>query len=200
MTPVAWFRNAALHALATLAMNASGVVAQDASPLMARVSETATARIGSDGVAGAVIVLLRNGEPVWTEAFGMADPERGLPMTEDALFRVESLSKPVTAWGAMRLTETGRLDLDASAADCLRRWRPPEGTPPFTARQLLSHSAGTGLGDFTERQAPNTERPGLPAHLDQDFEMISAPGARFAYNLNAERVRPPPDARRPVER
>jgi len=39
-----------------------------------------------------------------------------------------------------------------------------------------------GLGDFTERHAPETARPGLPDHLDRDFEMISASGARFAYS------------------
>lgn len=81
-----------------LVLNAYAVVAQDgASPLTTRLSETATARIESDGVAGAVIVLLLNGEAVWAGAFGMADLQRGVTMTEDALFRVESLSKPVTA-------------------------------------------------------------------------------------------------------
>ena len=129
MTPVAWLRNAALYVVAMLVLNASAAVAQDSAfPLRTRLSETAMARIGSDGVAGAVIVLLRNGEAVWTGAFGMADREGGVPMAGEALFRVESLSKPVTAWGTMRLAETGRLDLDAPATDCLRRWLPPEGT------------------------------------------------------------------------
>jgi CubicO group peptidase (beta-lactamase class C family) len=136
----------------------------------------------SNGVAGAVIVLMRDGQVVWTGEFGTADPDRSVPMTADALFRVESLSKPVTAWATMRLAETGRLDLDAPATDCLRRWQPPQGTPPFTARQLLSHTAGIGLGDFAERHAPETRRPGLPDHLDRDFEMVSAPGARFSYS------------------
>ncbi|MGC9371190.1 MAG: serine hydrolase domain-containing protein [Paracoccaceae bacterium] len=161
---------------------AAGATQETPSALTARLSETTMARIEADGVAGAVIVLLRDGAPVWSEAFGLADPANGRPMTEGAVFRVESLSKPVTAWGAMRAAETGRLDLDAPAADCLRRWQPPEGTPPFTARQLLSHTAGIGLGDFTERYAPDTERPSLPDHLDRDFGMIAAPGARFAYS------------------
>jgi CubicO group peptidase (beta-lactamase class C family) len=157
--------------------------AQDGSArVVERLSRTATARIEADDVAGAVVVLLREGMPVWTGAFGMADPERGVPLTRDALFRVESLSKPVTAWAAMLVAETGRLDLDAPAKDCLRRWRPPEGTPDFTARHLLSHVAGVGLGDFADRHAPGSERPGLPDHLDRDFEMIAASGGRFAYS------------------
>lgn len=183
MTRLAWPRDLALSVMAMLALNVSVVVAQDsASPLRTRLSETATDRMAADGVAGAVIVLLRDGRAVWTGAFGMADPASGRPMTEDAVFRVESLSKPITAWGAMRLAEGGRLDLDALAADCLRRWRPPEGVPPFTARQLLSHTAGIGLGDFTERYAPGADRPNLPHHLDRDFETVSAPEARFAYS------------------
>lgn len=174
---------AALVASALLALQASTVDAQEAeSALAARLSQTAVARIESDGVAGAVIVLLRAGEPVWTGAFGMADPERGVRMTGEALFRVESLSKPVTAWGAMRLAEAGLLDLDAPAAECLRRWQPPAGTPTFTARQLLSQTAGVGLGDFTERYAPDAERPALPDHLDRDFQIIAAPGEQFAYS------------------
>lgn len=174
---------ASLFAAVLIALQAAAGAAQETpSALTSRLSKTTTARMESDGVAGAVIVLLRAGEVVWARAFGMADPERGVPMMEDVLFRVESLSKPVTAWGAIRLAETGRLDLGAPAADCIRRWQPPEGTPPFTARQLLSHTAGIGLGDFTERYAPDTERPGLPDHLDRDFGIIAAPGAQFAYS------------------
>lgn len=174
---------APLFVAALLALQAAAGAAQESvSAIATRLSETATDRIVADGVAGAVIVLVRDGRAVWTGTFGMADPASNRPLTEDAVFRVESLSKPVTAWGAMRLAETGRLDLDTPAADCLRRWQPPEGTPPFTIRQLLSHTAGTGLGDFTERYAPDAELPGLPDHLDRDFGMIAAPGTRFAYS------------------
>ena len=183
MTPVARLRDAALTVMAMLALIASAVAAQDgASSLRTRLSETASARIESDGVAGAVIVLLRNGEAVWTGAFGMADPERGIPMTEDALFRVESLSKPLTAWGAMRLAETGRLGLDAPIDVCLAHWRLPEGADLITPRALLSHSAGIGLGDYAARFPPEGPRPGLPEHIGQDFTLIATAGAGFSYS------------------
>lgn len=183
MTPLASLRDAALYVMAMLALNVSAVVAEDsASPLRTRLSETASARIESDGVAGAVIVLLRDGEAVWTGAFGMADPQRAVPMTQNALFRVESLSKPVTAWGAMRLAETGRLDLYASVDVCLTRWRLPEGADLITPRALLSHSAGIGLGDYAARFPPEGPRPGLPEHIAQDVGMIAAPGTGFSYS------------------
>jgi len=153
-----------------------------AAPLEERLGPLVEARMAVDGVPGAVIVRLRGGEPVWTRAFGLADPAADRPMTADALFRAESISKPVTAWGVIRLAEAGGIDLDAPVGACLRRWRPPPGTPPFTPRQLLSHSAGLGIGDFAARYPPEAPRPDLPAHLATDFALVAAPGAGFAYS------------------
>ena len=135
-----------------------------------------------DNVPGVVVVLLEDGSPVWTGAFGLAEPRTGRAMTENALFRVESISKPVTAWGAMRLSETRRLDLDVPVTDCLPDWRPPGGLPSITARQLLSHTAGVGLGDYAERFPPDRPRPDLPTHLSRDFTTIAPPGTRFSYS------------------
>lgn len=150
--------------------------------MAARLSETALSRMEADGVPGTVIVLLQGGTPVWTGAFGLADPATGRAMQPSDLFRVESLSKPVTAWGAMRLAEAGRLDLDAPARECLARWTAPEGTPDFTARELLSHTAGLGIGDFTARYPPEADRPTNPAHLARDLEVTAAPGTGFSYS------------------
>ncbi|WP_366656522.1 serine hydrolase domain-containing protein [Fodinicurvata sp. EGI_FJ10296] len=170
-----------LAALLTLAPGLSPLRA-DTLPLEDRLAETIPARMALDDVPGVVVVLIERGAAVWTAAFGFSDPETDRPMTEDALFRVESISKPVTAWGAMRLAETGRFDLDAPVSDCLTRWQPPAGTPLITGRQLLSHSAGVGLGDYAARYAPDAPRPRLPTHLAEDFAMIGAPGAQFAYS------------------
>lgn len=147
-----------------------------------RLTESVEARMAADGVAGAVVVLIEGGEPVWTKAFGMADPTSVRPMKADALFRVESISKPVTAWGAMRLAETGRLDLDAPIGACLSRWSPPEAMRKVTPRMLLSHTAGIGLGDFAARFPPEEPRPDLPTHIAQDFTLIAAPGSGFSYS------------------
>jgi len=139
-------------------------------------------RMSADGVAGAVMVLIKGGKPVWTGAFGTADPVAGRPMTADALFRVESISKPVTAWGAVRLADTGRLDLDTSIDACLTRWSLPQEAGGITLRALLSHSAGIGLGDYAARFPPEGPKPGLPEHIAQDFRLIAAPRAGFSYS------------------
>lgn len=84
-------------------LSVAAVGRADVWTLADRLEQMIPARMISDGVAGAAVVVISGGAPVWTGAFGHADSETGKPMTEDALFRVESISKPVTAWGVMRL-------------------------------------------------------------------------------------------------
>ena len=170
----------ALGAIATPTRTAK---AQDADPAVpGALAEVARRRMAMDGVPGVVIALLRAGDPVRITSLGFADPATGRRMAEDALFRVESISKPVTAWGAMRLAESGRLDLDTPISECLIRWRPPDGVPPVTVRQLLSHDAGIGLGDYAARYAPDAPKPTLAEQLTAEFGLIEAPGSGFAYS------------------
>ncbi|MFD1195451.1 serine hydrolase domain-containing protein [Seohaeicola saemankumensis] len=160
-----------------------GIPAKADAPAPAHLLEaTIPVRMAADDVVGAVVMLIEDRALVWTGTFGMADPATGRPMGPDALFRVESISKPVTAWGAMRLAETGRLDLDAPIGDCLKRWHLPDGAARITPRDLLSHSAGIGLGDYAARYTPDAPRPDLPDHIAQDFKMIAPPGTRFGYS------------------
>lgn len=147
-----------------------------------RLTRIADDRIAADGVAGAVILVIKGSAPVWTGAFGMADPAAGRPMGPNALFRVESISKTVTAWGALRLAGTGRLDLDAPIEDCLTRWSLPGDANGITPRALLSHTAGLGLGDYAARFPPDAPRPDLPEHIAQDFTLIAEPGVGFSYS------------------
>lgn len=164
--------------MAAALATAPGVAASDPD----RLGDIARARMEANGVPGVVIALIADGKPVWFGAFGMADPVAGLAMTADTLFRVESISKLVTAWGVMRLAESGRLDQDAPIGACLTRWHLPEGADHITPRMLLSHSANVDLGDFTARFSPGAPRPDLPEHIAQDFAMIAAPGSGFAYS------------------
>ncbi len=168
-------------ALAVLLAGASGAEAAEVD-LRERLAASVPARMQRDGVPGLVVVVISGGEAVWTGAFGDADPEAGRPMTADALFRAESLSKPVAAWGALRLAETGRLDLDAPIGDCLTSWRPPDPVSAATPRQLLSHTAGLGLGDYAARHAPGAPRPTLADQIAREAEVVTPPGTRFAYS------------------
>ena len=87
------------------------------------------------GVSAAVV---QDGELVWSAGFGMADLENSVPATSNTLYRLGSISKPLTATAAMALWEHGRLDLDSP----VQRYCPafPQKPWPVTTRQLLGKS------------------------------------------------------------
>ena len=88
---------------------------------------------------GAQAAVLREGEPVWIGASGLADVATGTPVTGDTVFCLASLGKTPVAALALRLVDQGRLDLDAPIAHVV-----PEvpGASVVTARMLLTHTAG----------------------------------------------------------
>jgi CubicO group peptidase (beta-lactamase class C family) len=65
-------------------------------------------------IPGAVLLIQQHGQPVLFETFGVKDVESQRPMTKDAIFRLYSMSKPVTSVTAMMLVEDGKLSLDDS--------------------------------------------------------------------------------------
>jgi len=138
-------------------------------------------------VPGATLALVRRGEVVWTGAYGYADRERKRPMTVDAVFRGESISKPVTAWGVMRLVEQGRIDLDAPAEQYLGGFEFPETAydeRKITVRRLLSNSAGLPLGPIGAgaEYAPEGDMPSLRDYLAREMRLTRKPGMEFEYS------------------
>ncbi|MEM7474972.1 MAG: serine hydrolase domain-containing protein, partial [Planctomycetota bacterium] len=63
-------------------------------------------------IPGAVILVARQGQVILHEAFGYRDLDRSKPMQKDALFRMASNSKAITAAGILTLVEDGKLELD----------------------------------------------------------------------------------------
>jgi CubicO group peptidase (beta-lactamase class C family) len=146
-------------------------------------------------VQGASVALVRNGKMVWSKGYGQADAARGLPVTADTVFQMGSISKPVTAWGVMRLAEQGRIDLDVPVETYLSRWHLPAS--PFdsdgvTVRRLLSHSAGLSAQDYSPlltRPLPSLEESlagesgGVNARSGRDDVRIAMePGQQFNYS------------------
>src|ERR1700736_1033205 len=65
------------------------------------------------GVPGISIALIRSGKTFWVHGFGVKDVKTGKPVTEQTTFEAASLSKPVFAYGVLKLVDEGKLDLDA---------------------------------------------------------------------------------------
>jgi len=137
------------------------------------------------GQPGAVLAVAYRGKLVLERAFGLADLDRGTPLTPRHRFRVASHSKTFTTAGLMRLREQGKLRLDDLAG------RYVAGLHPTVARatvaQLLSHSAGiirdgTDAGQWDDRR-PFLDEAELRAAL---AEPPSIPAnTRFKYSNHA---------------
>ena len=135
-------------------------------------------------VAGAVVVVVKDGEPLVELAYGYADVAAAKPMdASHTLFRVGSVSKLFTWTAVMQLVEQGKLDLDTDVNKYLDFAIPPRAGQPITLRNIMTHTAGfeerlTGLiGVEGDRVAPLGEfiKAYIPAR-------IFAPGTTPAYS------------------
>src|SRR5262249_14334854 len=79
----------------------------------AAISKAASDFMTSSSAPGVGVAVVLDGEPVWSSGFGLADLENNVPATSATLFRLASVSKPITAVAAMQLAERGKLDPDA---------------------------------------------------------------------------------------
>ena len=99
-------------------------------------------------IPGAAIAVARDGKLVLAQGYGLADVKKREPVQPDSLFRIASISKPITAVATLKLVEDGLLDLDERVFQILDEHETPEGTTPdprladITVRQLLQHSSG----------------------------------------------------------
>ena len=99
-------------------------------------------------IPGGAVALARNGSIVLSQAYGIADKNGDVPVTTASLFRLASLSKPITAAAVLKLYEAGLLDLNARVFDILNDVEPPPGSTVdprlagVTVLDLLRHSGG----------------------------------------------------------
>jgi CubicO group peptidase (beta-lactamase class C family) len=163
-------------------------------------------------LAGAAALVWRDGEVVWSAAVGRRDLESGLPIERGTIFRIASMSKPVTTVAALMLLDDGRFALDDPITMCapelarLRVLRDPEGQldpteeamRPITFRDLLTHRSGLTYGEF-HRGPIRREYAGiLGTQIDNALTpdewiarvarlpLIDQPGAGFHYSISTD--------------
>src|SRR6266436_3808891 len=76
-----------------------------------RISEFFRKEVADGKIPGAIVLISQHGKPVYYEKFGLRDVTTKQPMTDDTIFTVFSMSKPVTSVAAMMLVDEGRLKL-----------------------------------------------------------------------------------------
>ena len=104
------------------------------------------------GVKGLSVAIIDGGKIVKEKGYGFADAENRIPVTPTTLFQAASISKSVTAMGALCLVEKKTLSLDEDVNAKLTSWRVPENQytkdEKVTLARLLSHMGGTSVGGF----------------------------------------------------
>lgn len=196
---------AALPALA--AAPAAAVLAPDRAP---RIGEFVERGIKAQDISGAVTLVARNGKIVHLQAQGLADVASNRPMRTDSVFRIASMSKPVTAVAILMLVEEGKLRLE----DPLSRFIPafkdvkvavaqarPPGAPanaappyytvpverPVTVLDILTHTSGISsgpIGNTAAKDLLDNRRKGGTAWAEQlaTAPLEFQPGTRWAYS------------------
>jgi CubicO group peptidase (beta-lactamase class C family) len=126
---------------------------------------------------GAVVLIEQRGEVIYSSAVGFADLESKRPMERDALFRIYSMTKPVTAVAALQLIERGKLSLDDPVERYIPEfanatvWTGEAGEPirttaakrSVTIRDLLRHTAGLPYAGADNPVARLYALRGIPA-------------------------------------
>lgn len=165
-----------------------------------RISSALRSEVARGTIPGAVVAVARRGRVVFHEGCGFLDPAAGIPMPKDAIFPIASLTKPLTAVGALMLVETGRLLLEDPVDRYLpqlgaRRVAAPAGTEaarrPPTIQDLMRHTAGLPFGTVggtdLERQyfaltASDRTAAEFLAQL-ASLPLCHQPGTRWDYGL-----------------
>jgi CubicO group peptidase (beta-lactamase class C family) len=140
---------------ATAGDQVSPVQSQDAglsSQSLAQVHRLLEESVAQKQVAGAVALVLRRGKTAYAEAVGSSDVEAMSPMTQDTIFRIASMTKPVTSVAVMILADQGKLDL----SDPILKYLPEFKFPIVAARRVDAHG-----------------KP-LPASMRDSYSLISA--------------------------
>ena len=133
---------------------------------LAMITEVLQADVASKKIPGAVLLIARHGKLAYLESVGKVDPATDKPMTVDGIFRVYSMSKPITTVAAMMLVEDGKLNLENPVAMYLPEFakmmvgvEKPDagGTPmlelvparrPISVYDLMRHTSGITYGFF----------------------------------------------------
>ena len=132
--------------------------------------------LAAGDIAGAVVVVVKDGQVLLQKGYGYADLEKRTPVDpEKTLFRPGSVSKLFTWTAVMQLVEQGKLDLDADVNQYIDFDIPPRDGKPVTLRQVMTHTTGmeeqirglitaradeiTPLGDALKRWVPERIHP-----------------------------------------
>lgn len=153
----------------------------------AHIEDTVAKFMAARHVPGLAVAVVEQSKYQWSSGFGLADLEGNVPASEHTLFRLASISKTLTAVGAMQLWQLGQLDLDAAVQKYCAAF--PRKPWPVTTRQVLGHVAGIRHYRSDSQEDPesgNTRHFDNPIEAGLDFfkddPLLTPPGAHYHYS------------------
>lgn len=134
------------------------------------------------GEPGASLLVVRDGRVAYVAGYGLAEVERGAPVTPESNFRLASLSKQFTATAVMLLVGDGALRYEDDLATLLPEL--PAYARDVTVRQLLNHTAGLpDYEDFVaDSQSAQVHDADVPALIARASAGKFTPGTRYDYS------------------
>jgi CubicO group peptidase (beta-lactamase class C family) len=153
---------------------------------------TIEGRMKHYGVPGLSIAVIKDSKIIWIKSYGVTDRETKLPVTSRTLFQAASISKPVSAYAALKEVERGKINLDEDVNSYLKSWKLPENE--FTAKKkvslkyILSHSAGLTASGFAGYAIPNKVPTllqvlnGVTPANSEAIRVYKEPGGTFSYS------------------
>jgi CubicO group peptidase (beta-lactamase class C family) len=170
---------------------------------LARLSAAFREDVERHMIPGAVVLIARGGHIAYAEAFGWRDREAKAPMELDAIFRIASMTKPLTSVAAMILAEEGKLLVAAPVADYLPEFADrtvgAERIPAnrtMTVQDLLRHTSGLTYAAFGDSPVQMIWRDVHPMAEDQTTaEMVAKlaslplmfePGTTWEYSMSTD--------------
>lgn len=177
-----------------------------------QISATIDGLVAEGEIAGAATLVWRDGHVVQAAGYGWRDREARLPVERDTIFRIASMSKPITSTAALMLYDEGRFALD----DPITAWAPEfaqmrvlrspvspldDTVPaerPITFLDLLTHRSGFTYGAFhpgpIDAAYAATLGMDLDSHLSPDawiaglasLPLLEQPGAGFHYGASTD--------------
>jgi serine beta-lactamase-like protein LACTB len=180
-----------MRILAILMLAASPALAASPSPSptptpspsalpLTRIEALISAAMLAHGIPGLTVSVAMDRDVRWSNGYGMADLENFVPARELTVYRLASVTKPITATAVLQLAEQGKLDLDAP----IQKYVPdfPEKPWPVTTRHLLAHQSG--IRNWSDEEFRNTRRyTSLTEALGvfKDDALLYEPGTKVQY-------------------
>jgi CubicO group peptidase (beta-lactamase class C family) len=143
-------------------------------------------------VPGVSIAVINDGKIEWAKGYGLREAGTDSPVDVNTLFQAASISKSVSALGALHWVQKGALDLDRDINNFLVSWKIPENeftrSQPVTVRYLLCHGAGISghsLGTYSKSdEIPTVIQllDGKPPSKVGPVRVVSEPQTEFKYS------------------